>query len=98
MARFDVHLANRGPGYLLDCQSNLLSSLATRVVVPLLPVQSLTAATRLNPVFDIGGVHHAMQTPMIVSLPKERLGQVVASLEAHDLEIMSAIDMLWSGV
>lgn len=98
MARFDVHRGNRDKGYLLDCQSNLLSSLATRVVVPLLPDRSLTAANRLNPVFDIDGVRHVMQTAMIVSLPKERLGQVVASLEKHDLEIMSAIDMLWSGV
>lgn len=98
MARFDVYRAARTKGYLLDCQSDLLSTLATRVVVPLLPANSTLAATRLNPVFDIEGDRFVMQTPMIVSLPKDRLTQPVASLDEFHLEIMAAIDMLWSGV
>lgn len=98
MARFDVYRATRVKGFLLDCQSNLLTNLATRVVVPLLPVQTIIAATRLNPVFTIEGDRYVMQTPMILSLPKERLVQPVVSLDEYHLEIMAALDTLWSGI
>jgi len=37
MSRFDIFENEQGAGYLLDVQSDLLSGLNTRVVVPLLP-------------------------------------------------------------
>ena len=50
MARFDVHANPSGPGYLLDCQADLLSHLTTRFVVPLLPLDAAPKpAARLNP-------------------------------------------------
>ncbi|WP_227510191.1 CcdB family protein, partial [Marinobacter excellens] len=56
MARFDIFENKDGAGYLLDVQSDLLSGLNTRVVVPLLPKSSApTPAQRLNPVFNIEG-------------------------------------------
>lgn len=44
MARFDIYPNPVGAGYLLDIQTDLLSGLNTRVVVPLMPVD--TAPTR----------------------------------------------------
>ena len=56
MARFDIFKSRGELGYLLDVQSDLLSGLNTRVVVPLLPKSSApTPAQRLNPVFSIEG-------------------------------------------
>tara|TARA_Y100001001_G_scaffold162539_1_gene189339 strand:+ start:1457 stop:1615 length:159 start_codon:yes stop_codon:yes gene_type:complete len=52
MSRFDIFENEEGAGYLLDVQSDLLSGLNTRVVVPLLPKSSAPfPAQRLNPVF-----------------------------------------------
>jgi len=49
VARFDVLLHASGVSHLRDAQSELLSGLNPRVVVPLLPnVSAATAADRLN--------------------------------------------------
>jgi toxin CcdB len=98
MARFDVFPGARGRGYLLDCQADLLSALSTRAVVPLLPEEGLPRATRLNPVFEIGGQSHVMSTQLIFAIPADRLTQRVANLaDDHDI-IMNALDMLLTGV
>lgn len=59
MARFDVHRnATNNPDvpYLVDIQSDLLSGLRSRVVVPLVPLDRFAKPmTRLNPVFEIDG-------------------------------------------
>jgi toxin CcdB len=62
MAQFDVY-RNPNPAtraripYLVDVQSKLLDSLATRVVVPLCKPAVLKGrlAERLNPVFQVEG-------------------------------------------
>ena len=97
MARFDVHVGARGKGYLLDCQTDLLSHLETRVVVPLLPAKGLPAATRLNPVFEIEASPVVMSTQLIFAIPVEHLGRRVASLAKEHLTILNALDMLISG-
>lgn len=37
MARYDFYRRAEGDGYLLDVQADLLKSLNTRVVIPLMP-------------------------------------------------------------
>lgn len=95
MARHDVY---RGAGvYLLDCQSDYLSSLDTRFVVPLLPEGEVPKAHRLNPVFDVGGERVVMATQLAASVPAGNLREPVASLaDQHDL-IMNAFDVLLTG-
>lgn len=54
MPKFDVFPNPTGNGFLLDVQTDLLSDLNTRVVVPLMPTASAPKpATRLNPTFTI---------------------------------------------
>ena len=99
MARFDVHERAGGGGYLLDCQADLLSDLNTRFVVPLLPAEAAPRpAGRLNPLFDIRGRAHVMVTQFAAAVLLRELGQVRASLAAHDREIMNALDLLLGGV
>ena len=70
MAQFDVY-RNPNPAtraripYLVDVQSELLDSLATRVIVPLCKPAVLKSrlAERLNPVFQVEGRKVCMLTP-----------------------------------
>jgi toxin CcdB len=97
VAQFDVHRLGRG--LVIDCQSDLLADLNTRVVVPLIPRdQAPVAAHRLNPLFSIDGADHVMDTQFASSVERHQLGVVVASLAGHSFEIIDAFDVLISGV
>lgn len=97
MAQFDVH--RLGDGLVLDCQSNLLAHLNTRVVVPLIPQdRAPVPARRFNPVFAVNGANHVMDTQFVSAVERRALGAVVASLANHSFEITGAIDVLISGV
>ena len=95
MARHDV---DRGGGAdRLDCQSDYLSNLDTRFVVPLLPEGEVPKVHRLNPVFRIRGERMVMATQLASSVPVRNLQEVVASLaDEHDV-IMNAFDVLLTG-
>lgn len=98
MARFDVFRNEGGAGYLLDVQSNLLSGLNTRVVVPLLPRSSAPSpAHRLNPVFEVEGQGVLMATQFISAVPERELRVRAGSLDQKHDEISSALDMLFLG-
>ena len=87
-----------GRGYVLDVQAALLDHLATRVVVPLLPLAGApTPIKELNPVFDIDGEPHVMLTQAIASIPVRQLGRAVASLDSQHDQITRALDILLLG-
>jgi toxin CcdB len=98
MAQFDVHTLSKGR-LAIDCQSNLLSHLESRLVVPLVPKAAAPRpARRLNPLFDIGGVEHVMLTQFSGAIDRRQLGDVVTSLADCSFEITDALDVLISGV
>ncbi len=85
-------------GYVLDVQAALLSALATRTVVPLVPIEGAPSPIGdLNPVFDILGQRHVMLTQAIASLPARELKRAVASLAADHDRIIRALDILLVG-
>ncbi|HEX3676182.1 MAG TPA: CcdB family protein [Sphingomicrobium sp.] len=97
MAQFDIH--RLGGGLVLDCQSDLLSQLASRLVVPLLPKSKAPApVARLNPVFTIAGKDYVMVTETAGAVRTRQLGAVVESLANRHFEIIDALDVLISGV
>jgi toxin CcdB len=98
MAQFDVYRGASGRGLLLDCQSELLSELESRVVIPLLPVASAQATPQLNPVFVIEGHAYVLSTHLVFAVPTDRLTATITNLSAERYTILDAIDMLWSGV
>lgn len=102
MAQFDVHRNATGthPPYLLVVQSDLLRSLDTIVVVPLIPVAMLgdRPIRGLYPVFTIDGVMLAMLTAQIAGVSPAVLGERVASLAEYRHEIIGAVDILITGV
>lgn len=98
MARFDVFSSEGQAGFLLDVQSDLLSGLNTRVVVPLLEKSSAPVpAQRLNPVFSIEGQELVMATQYMAAVPEAELRSKVASLAGRQDEISAALDMLFLG-
>lgn len=97
MAQFDVH--RLGNGLVLDCQSDLLGHLVSRLVVPLvLRSSSPKPVALLNPVFRIEGEDYVMVTESAAAVRSSQLGAVVASLADRHFEIVDALDVLISGV
>ncbi|HEY1932061.1 MAG TPA: CcdB family protein [Acetobacteraceae bacterium] len=101
MARLDVYRSpgRAGIGYVLDVQADLLSSLATRTVVLLVPESNIRAVVRdLNPVFEIDGQRNVMLTQAIATVPLRELRHRVASLSQHHDAILRALDILLTGI
>ena len=104
MAQFDVY-ENPNPTsrktipYLLDVQTDLLDSLATRVVVPLATVTTIPKPGRhLNPVFSIGETKVVMSTAEIAGVSIKRLGTKISSLNEQRNVIVAALDFLITGI
>jgi toxin CcdB len=104
MTQFDVHL-NPNPAtrkaipYLLDVQADLLDTLATRVVVPLITEEAMGLAARhFNPQFKIKGVAVSMSTAELAGIPARLLGDKVVSLKNKRDEIIAALDLLFTGI
>jgi len=98
MARFDVYRNPAGAGCLLDSQTDVLSHLNTRVVVPLLPMSSAPQPARaLNPGFDIGEETLVMCTQFMAAVPANILKNPLASLSGRRDDIVAAIDLLMQG-
>ena len=98
MAKYDVFPNPSGDGFLLDVQTDLLSDLNTRVVVPLLPKSSAPKpATRLNPTFDIDGQSVVMVTQFLAAVPTGILKSSVGNLTEEFDTVTTAVDMLMQG-
>jgi toxin CcdB len=98
MNRYNVYKNKYGSGYILDVQTDLLSGLNTRVVVPLIEIKDAPKTAKyLNPIFQIDGNEYAMITQFIASIPLSELTNPVANLNQHHHEISAALDMIFSG-
>jgi toxin CcdB len=98
MARFDVYESASGVGYVLDVQTDLLTGLNTRVVVPLLPLdRAPRPAARLNPIFEIGQQRFAMVTQFLSAVPISELRKPTGTLAANGHLIIDALDMVFFG-
>ncbi len=102
MARFDVYenanTASPAP-YLLDVQADrFLESVKTRVVVPLVPVETFgTRIERLHLTFEIGPGTYVAVFPELAGTPQTNIGPKVKSLAEHHFAIVDALDFLLQG-
>lgn len=97
MAKFDVHRTVSGE-YLLDCQSNLLEHLNSRLAVPLVsPDDAVQVDRRLTPILDVGGNELIMLTHFAAAVQVRALGKRVGSVIEQDKVVANALDMLISG-
>ena len=104
MAGYSVH-ANPNPKtkgsipFLLDVQSELLSVLGTRVVVPLYQAEAagIQPLSRLTPVVSFQGKSLVVMVPELAGIPRRELGPALGDLASSQGEILQAIDLLLTG-
>ena len=105
MAQFDVY-RNANPAtrsrvpFLLDLQTDLLDSLATRVVVPLCKPEVIggKAAERLNPQLEVEGRRLVMLTQELAGVPRKALGELAGNLASERGQIIAALDFVFTGI
>lgn len=98
MARFSVFKNADSTGYLLDVQSDILSGLNTRAVVPLVHIDNAPKrATYLNPIFEINDEQFVMLTQFVAAIPESELKEHVTDFSDFHSEILAALDMLFTG-
>ena len=104
MAQFNVYrnlntASKKATPYLLDVQSNLLSDLATRVVVPLrlLTRYAGKPMKTLTPSFQIEGREVLAITQQLAAISTKEIGASVADLTDRHSEIIAALDFVISG-
>lgn len=106
MGQFTVH-RNRNAAtkarfpLLLDVQSDLLSELGTRVVVPLSPATAATRRTAmrtLTPIVVVHGTDYLMVTPQLAGIVARELGAAIADVSAQRPTVLAALDLLITGI
>lgn len=105
MSQFAVHKnvnarARASYPLLLDIQSDLLSDLHTRVVVPLTrqPALLRKPVTHLTPLLTVDGVSYLLLTPQLAGVAVKDIGEFVADLADQRESIVAAMDFLISGI
>ena len=86
--------------FIVDIQSDLLGSLATRMVVPLAITQlaSSDVPRNLCPVFQVQGLQLMLLPFEAAPLPKSLLKTDVQSLKRYASEIVAAMDAVTNGI
>ena len=98
MAQFDVYRLG-ADALVVDIQSDLVDTLANRIVVPLLPVDDAPQPIgRVNFALSINGADYMVETQYIASVPTVALTRPVASVPQYRDEITRALDMLFHGI
>lgn len=101
MAQFDLFRNPRAGAYplLLDVQADLLARLSTRIVVPLMTAKRYGAKpiTRLNPTVTVRGVEHVLVFQELAAIPASALGDKVGSLADRRADLVTALDLLFTG-
>lgn len=102
MARFDLY---HNPGrnkaaipYLVDVQSNVISGLATRLVIPLRRLAGFSAAALpadLFPIIAVDGVECFLDTPQMGAIPVSELKHKAGSASEHQFAIQTALDRVF---
>ncbi|ATW04043.1 hypothetical protein CHN51_11275 [Sphingorhabdus sp. YGSMI21] len=96
-----MYRLNRVEGpYVLEAQADLLSDLASTVVVPLVPAKAVRAETmrKLKPVITIKGQDLCLMTTDIGTLRRASLGKPVVNVEGPYRAVMvDALDFLVQG-
>lgn len=98
MARFHIHKLKNRDGFIMDLQADLLDSIETRVVAPLVPVTQIGPVfVKLSPRVEIEGRAYYILIPSMASLPKRLIGESVLDLSQRRDEITAATDFLFQG-
>ncbi|MHC8494771.1 CcdB family protein [Thalassospira sp. SM2505] len=96
MAKGDIYRFEAG--YVVDVQSDLLSDLKTRVIVPLrLKSEYAIPAERLNPVIRIESNEWVLLKQFIATVSLAEFGEKVGEFE-DSFALTNALDMVFHGI
>ncbi len=101
MPQFDVYRNPRASRYplLLDVQADLLERLATRIVVPMTRPEDLgSPISRLNPTATIEGDEFVLVFQEMAAIPASALAEPIATLASRRVELVAAVDLLFTGI
>ena len=105
MALFDVYpnpskATKKAYPYLLDIQSETISDIATRIVLPLGKLRSFEDKNmkHLTPVIEYNSEKLLILTPQISSVPAKILKTPIGSLAHNRNEIIAALDFAITGI
>jgi toxin CcdB len=101
--QFDI-VENANPGskrqvpYLLVLQAPLFDELTTRVVAPLIPAKAFgEPLAHLTPVISVANKSFVVSMAELAGVPLAALGPKIDSISDSRLEIISALDFLFTG-
>ena len=105
MGQFSVH-SNSDPAtqehfpLFVDIQDDLLSFMATRVVIPLTPRarNDYDAIPTLAPTITVEGKRYVLLAPQLMHLKARQLGPIVAQLEADRHDVLRSVEMIFRGL
>lgn len=104
MAQYDVYpnpgeSAARGIPYIVVVQSDLLDALATRLAIPLATIEwAVKVPDKLCPTLTIKGQRLHALAHYAAPLPAKRLRRPVDNVAAQASVLVTAMDMVLSGV
>jgi len=86
--------------FLLDVQSELLESLDTRLVIPLVKSEDVGRhqIRNLNPRIRIRENEYFAMTQQMAAISKAILGEAVEQAEFSKIDVLSSIDFLITGI
>jgi toxin CcdB len=100
MAQFDVYRNTGGGIYplVVDVQADLLSQLATRVVVPMTRRDRYpTPLARATPIARVEGLEYVLVVPLLAAVASSTLGKPIASLVVRRADVIAALDLVFTG-
>jgi CcdB protein. len=104
MAQFSVYINTNTETkdnypFLIDIQNQILDTLETRLVVPMMLVSKYKKKVikELMPIVDINRKEYVVLVPLMASIHKNNLGQIVADVGSSRQEIVYALDFLITG-
>jgi toxin CcdB len=90
--------SHRHVPYVLILQAPIFDDLTTRVVAPLIPLKKFgKPLAHLTPVITIADASFVVSIAEIAGVPLTALGSTVDSIANERLEIISALDFLFTG-
>lgn len=101
--QFDVHANPLKAGreerpYLLDVQHAFWSDRPSRIVIPLVITSAIRPAPRLNPMVTVRGDKFYLSPTEMFTISTKHLRNAVANLEAERYRIISALDLVFTGI
>jgi toxin CcdB len=83
--------------YLVILQSDLVSGLSSTVVAPLVVLDRMKGATRMNPILNVDGREFWLAAQELFAVDRRMLRGTVGTLAQERDTIVKALDFVFSG-